>query len=248
MKNRMGSVLALLTLLAIPPAAVAQATQQRETAKTQATTRTPDLSGVWAIAGFGEGRRREPLPLTQWATDLYEYNRDPRPGGENRGRIELDPRAGKDCFPPSPNFLMSYQDPFQIIHVSPNQVLLLFEYDHWTRQIWLNEERPDFVDLTWMGNSIGKWDGDTLVVDTVRMHDGSWFDGAGHVRSTELHMVERFKRVKQDRLEIDFTFDDPKAFTRPWSEKRAYNLKPDWKILERVYCDSRFQKDIYDQQ
>jgi hypothetical protein len=247
MRKLMGSVLAVLTVLAIPPAALVQTTQQhREAPKTQATTRTPDLSGVWERVS-GEGRRTEPLPLTPWAAELYEYNRDPRPGGENRGRIELDPRAGKDCFPPSPNFLMSYQDPFQIVHVSPNQVLIFFEYDHWVRQIWLNEQRPDFVDLTWMGHSIGKWDGDTLVVDTVRMHNGSWFDGAGHVRSTELHMVERFKRASQDRLEIDFTFEDPKAFTKPWSEKRAYTLKPDWKVLERVYCDSRFQKDIYDQ-
>jgi hypothetical protein len=244
MKRAMGTVLAMLTVLFISPAHLTRAAQQGQATGIQG--RTTDLSGVWAITRFGE-RRSEPLPLTPWAAELYEYNRDPRPGGENRGRIELDPRASEDCFPPSPNFLMRYQDPFQIIHVSPNQILLFFEYDHWVRQISLNEERPDFVDLTWMGNSIGKWDGDTLVVDTVRMHDGSWFDGAGHVRSIELKMLERFKRVRQDLLEIDVTFEDPKAFTRPWSEKRAYELKPDWKILERVYCDSRFQKDIYDQ-
>jgi hypothetical protein len=139
---------------------------------------------------------------------------------------------------------MSYGDPFQFVQVSPRQVLLVYEYDHWYRQIWIGEQHPEDLDPTWMGHSIGKWEGDTFVVDTVGMRDEPWFDTAGHVFSSDLHIVERFRKVK-DTLEVEFTFEDAKAFSKPWSGKRTYESKPEWKLLERVYCDDRFKQGIY---
>jgi hypothetical protein len=142
---------------------------------------------------------------------------------------------------------MTYDDPFEILQ-TPRKLHIFYEYDHWIRQIWLNEQLPENleeVELTWMGTSVGKWDGDTLVVDTVRMRDESWFDGDGHARSTELRIVERFRRVKYDILEVESTFTDPQMFSKPWTQTMRYEFRPDWKILERVYCDDRFQKRIY---
>jgi hypothetical protein len=70
--------------------------------------------------------------------------------------------------------------------------MLAYEYDHWLRQIWIGEEHPKDLDLSWMGNSVGKWEDDTLVVDTISMRSEPWFDTAGRVFSADLHIVERF--------------------------------------------------------
>jgi hypothetical protein len=176
---------------------------------------------------------------------MFEYNTDERPGGEGRVKIELDTRS--HCAPASVQFLMTYNDPFEIIQ-SANRVLIFYEYDHLVRQIWLDEKLPanlEDIDLTWIGSSFGRWEGDTLVVDTVRMHPDILFDNAGHVKSEELRFVERFRRVG-DKLEVETTFTDEKAFTRPWSQKMIYDLKPDWKLKERVFCEDKYKKGIYE--
>jgi len=240
-------VISMTLVLSYSTSAIAQTSGQTGGSATKAVPRTadgkPDLSGVWWQYQNSRGKRTG-LPLTQWAAEQYDYNRDPRPGGENRGRIELDPRAGKDCFPPSTNFLMTYGDPFEIIQ-SPRRILIFYEYDQWIRQFWLDEEAPENVedlDLTWMGTSFAKWEGDTLVVDTVRMHPISWLDGAGNVRSEKLRTEERFRRVSYETLEVETTFTDPIAFTMPWKQMMRYEFKPDWKLSERIYCEERWQQ------
>ena len=233
MRNRiLSSTFAAIAVFALAPVLFAQINKQ-----------TPDMSGVWLIKRGGSMEMGQ-VPLTPWAEAKYKYNVDPEAPGGRRGRIELDPR-GAHCFPPSVNFLMSYGDPFQFVHVSPNQVMLAYEYDHWLRQIWIGEEHPKDLDLSWMGNSVGKWEGDTLAVDTISMRSEPWFDTAGRVFSTDLHIVERFRRANHELLEVEFTFEDPQAFLRPWTVKKEYELKPDWKLLERVYCDDRFREGIY---
>src|SRR5713226_2457348 len=105
---------AAMGMLAFSSLALAQSAQQAGAAKAQAATRPPDLSGVWEVAPRSANAgvaRTDSMPLTPWAAEVYEYNRDPRKGGENRGKIELDPRS--HCFPPSTQFLMSYTDPFE---------------------------------------------------------------------------------------------------------------------------------------
>jgi hypothetical protein len=90
-----------------------------------------------------------------------------------------------------------------------------------------------------MGQSIGKWDGDTLVVDTIGLKDITWLDRAGHPHSDALHVVGRMRRVNRDRLQIDWTFDDPKAFTKPWTGRTIYRYHPDWTLAEFISCDDR---------
>jgi len=90
-----------------------------------------------------------------------------------------------------------------------------------------------------MGHSIGKWDGDTLVIDTVNLKDRNLLDGQGHVHSDALHIVERLKRVAADTLEDEITFDDPKAYTKPWTAKAILKLHPKWEIGEDVICEDR---------
>jgi hypothetical protein len=126
----------------------------------------------------------------------------------------------------------------QIVQI-PGQVLMLFEYDHYIRRIY-TDGRPHDVDQgpLWMGDSIGKWEGDTLVVDTTNFNDKTLLDRVGRPHSTALHVVERMRRIARNSMEIDFTIEDPKAYTKPWGTKLIFDQKPDWKIMEQVCEDN----------
>ena len=118
-------------------------------------------------------------------------------------------------------------------------MLLLFEYDHWVRRIYLDAKgHPDGYPITWMGHSIGKYDGGTLVVDTVGMNDKTWLDSVGHPHSDALHLVERYRRLTHDTLEIQFLFDDPKTYTKPWTGKKILQLMPPgYRVMEHIACE-----------
>jgi len=97
---------------------------------------------------------------------------------------------------------------------------------------------PEGYPITFLGHSIGKWDGDTLVVDTINLDADTWIDGIGTPHSEELHVVERLRRAAQDTLEADFRFEDPKAYTRPWTGKKVFALaEPGYEVLEDVSCE-----------
>ena len=108
---------------------------------------------------------------------------------------------------------------------------MLFENNHWVRQIWMDgRAHPTDRAPNWMGHSIGKWDGDTLVVDLVGLNDLTWLDASGRPHSDALHVVERYRRIGHDTLEIELTFDDPKAYTKPWTGKQSSS----WTRMGRV--------------
>jgi len=232
MRNRiLSSTFAAIAVFALAPVLFAQINKQ-----------TPDMSGVWLIKRGGSMEMGQ-VPLTPWAEAKYKYNVDPEAPGGRRGRIELDPR-GAHCFPPSVNFLMTYSDPFEIVY-APGRILFLYEYDHWIRHIWMGQEHPKELDLTWMGHSVGKWDGDTLVIDSTGMYAKSWWTNEGHIFTSAMHMVERIRRIDPSTLEFSVTFEDSGAYTRPWTEVRHYESRQDWNLLEKVWCDWRYQKGIF---
>ena len=110
------------------------------------------------------------------------------------------------------------------------------------REIWTDgSEHPKDLAPTWMGHSTGKWDGDTLVVDTIGLNDKTWLDEAGHVHSDAMHIVERWRRVGHDTIQINFTFDDPKAYTKPWTGEKSIKLHPKWQVAEDVVCEDRLR-------
>ncbi len=85
------------------------------------------------------------------------------------------------------------------------------------------------------GNPVGKWDGDTLVVDTIGFNDKTNLDTVGHPHSDALHLIERFTRIPDDKhIAYEVTIDDPKAFTRPWKNARIFTLRPDWEVMEAL--------------
>jgi hypothetical protein len=104
--------------------------------------------------------------------------------------------------------------PFQIIQ-TPKYVLMAYEYAAATRTIFMDKGPPSPAD-SWMGHSVGNWEGDTLVVDVTAQNDESWFDRAGNFHSDALHVVERYTPLTADALTYEATIEDPKVFSRPW--------------------------------
>ena len=117
-------------------------------------------------------------------------------------------------------------------------MVMYFEYDHFVREIFTDgrQHTPD-LNPTWMGEALGKWDGDTLVVDTIGFNDKTWLDYSGHPHSDALHVVERIRRVNHGTLVNDITIEDPKAYTKPWVSHMVFDLHPDWKIEETICED-----------
>ena len=94
------------------------------------------------------------------------------------------------------------------------------------------------------GDSIGKWEGDTLVVDTIGFNDKTWLDRVGHPHSEDLHVVERFRRADPNTLKINLTLEDPKAYTKPWTSELTFQLRKDWNITEIICEDSATLNDF----
>jgi hypothetical protein len=106
--------------------------------------------------------------------------------------------------------------PFQILQ-SPDRVVMLYEHLHAMREIYTDgSAHPDIPVEFWMGDSRGRWDKDSLVVDVTTFTDQTWFDRAGNVHSDALHVVERYTRTSADHLLYEATIEDPKVFTRQW--------------------------------
>ena len=192
------------------------------------------------------------MELTKWDRDKFNWNRGPEAAnapGVYRGQIvRVDQDPLHHCYPaglvrlgPPRNIIVGGRRGVLIEFLqTPGKVILLFQYHHEVRQIWMygrgHSEDPD---PTWMGHSIGWWDGDTLVVDTIGLNDKTWIDAPGHPHTEEMHVVERYRRVDQSTLEVDLTFDDPKAYTEPWKGQFVFKLEPDWEIMESVFCVDR---------
>ena len=105
--------------------------------------------------------------------------------------------------------------PFQIVQ-TPEQISMLYEFDHTVRNVFMNSPHPKGPIEFWMGDSRGRWDADTLVVDVVHFNDQTWFDRSGNHHSEALHVIERYSLLDRDHINYEVTIEDPKVFTRQW--------------------------------
>jgi hypothetical protein len=128
----------------------------------------------------------------------------------------------------------SMNSPFPVRIVETNDIVAIL-YEAWNVfEIIHTDGRPHPAnpDPLWFGNPVGKWDGDTLVVDTIGFNDKTNMDTVGHPHSDAMHTVERFARTDNKHIGYEITIEDPKAFTRPWKNARIFTLRPDWEIME----------------
>jgi hypothetical protein len=137
---------------------------------------------------------------------------------------------------------MNSPDPIQIMQ-NAKYVALLYEQNTWFHLIPIDKQHRDGV-ATWFGDSVGHWEGDTLVVDTVNFNGRTRLDTIGHPHSDALHVIERFTRPDANHMAYEVTIDDPKIFTKPWTNKRTFTLRTDWEIME--YSCEENNKDLYD--
>ncbi len=214
-----------------------------------AAASTPDLSGMWRRTRRPPDNKRkytifeialsltndEP-PMTPWGLEKFKAAK-PNVGPHAVTIAESnDPTV--NCFPPGvPKIYLMRGAPLEILQ-EPGRVVMYFEYDHFVREIFTDgrQHTPD-LNPTWMGEAVGKWDGDTLVVDTIGFNDKTWLDYSGHPHSDALHVVERIRRVDHSTLVNDITIEDPKAYTKPWVSHMVFELHPDWKIEETICED-----------
>lgn len=192
-----------------------------------------DLSGVWLFRQQLDTFSSAEPPMQPWADAKYK---SVKPGyGPHASADSQDPI--QSCLPPGMPRILLIPFPVQIVQ-TPSEVIMLFEYDHFVRRIELNRSaHPKNMVPTWMGDSIGKWEGNTLVVDTTGLVESSWLDQVGHPHSDALHIIERIRRTDHDTLQDDVTIDDPKTYTKKWSGQQVFKLRPGWHILEYVCQD-----------
>lgn len=254
-KAAVGYAGALLLASALPLAHAQEQHQARQSSgeDKEAQSHPADFTGVWYPSSVNlfnfvwtdaHGQVLKELPLTPWG---QEKRKEHHPiGGEYTALTSNDPNFA--CLPPGMPMMYTHAFPMEILEV-PGRVIMFFEYGHYVRQIFTDGRgHSDELGPTWMGDSVGHWEGDTLVTDSTGFNDRTWLDITGNPHSDQLHIVEHIRRPDHDTLMIDLTIDDPKAYTEPLKTQRKYILKPGWNISEFICEDnadfSSFEKKV----
>jgi hypothetical protein len=191
----------------------------------------PDLSGLWTKFSPKYARNiaadLEPGEIQPWARAVVDERR------ENLGKDGMQVR----CLPLGPAYATSGDSTGSemVRIVQTPQLIVMLNPDLTYRQIWMDgralEKDPN---PSWMGYSVGRWDGDALVVESYGFHPGTWLDRDGNAHTDKLRVTERYRRSTFGTLDVEVTFDDPGAYTRPWTVKVQSQIAPDTEMLEWV--------------
>lgn len=215
----------------------------------------PDFSGLWQVQGqprvpgalFGLGESENSRYFISVLADFPPNDLPLTPAGLERWKHNTQPTTPSpivNCLPdgmPHGNVL---PQPFKVLH-SAGVIVLLYEVGTTFRQVFMDGRKlPVDPSPTWQGYSVGRWEGDTLVVDTIGFNDRSWLDVRGTPHSEEMRVEERFRRRDYGHLELTTTITDPKTFTRPITFSVVLNLMPDTELLEH-YCAENEKDDAH---
>ena len=211
----------------------------------------PDLSGVWQVMNGAawniQDQNAEPgpygapwvgipasrgvvegneIPYQPWARAKKEEN--------YKNRLTLDPEV--NCYLPGVPRITYMPFPFQIVQ-TPTYIAILYEYVHAIRHVYVDgSPHPKGPIEWWMGDSRGRWEGDTLVVSVRHFNADTWFDRAGNFHGEEMQVTERYSFLDRDTIQYEVTVEDPKVFTRPWKMSMLlYRRKePNVQLLEHA--------------
>jgi hypothetical protein len=255
MPNPFRILLVLVSVLLLSLGLPAQTTAQS----------APDLSGIWeALGGLPDtpetaicgiqplcaaltGVKQESNPnsadtpeMLPWAEEQFNKVHASAPNQGANPAQQLNP-SWSGCMPEGPTEVMRRRA-FELRQF-PDVVLLMYDQDHGVRRVYMDGRgHPANLRPTWMGHSIGRYDGDTLVVDTVGIKDKVWVDILGHPHTDALRVTERIRRVEPQRLEIEVTIDDPKTYKAPWKMKLVKGLQePGPRIWDEAECEEMLQ-------
>jgi carboxypeptidase family protein len=198
---------------------------ESHTAPTGPTPRTPDgkpdFSGVWHALRVVDPGKPEPLA---WAEKLIQ----------ERVANNIKDVPSSRCLP----FGITRAGTFFGFRIMQNSTVLAFLYEEdLPRQIYLDgRKHPEESLSPYVGHSVGRWDGDTLVVDSVGFNDKNWLDGQGRPLTEKLHLIERYQRKDLGHLELEISIDDPGAYKRPWTMKKASELAPADEEVGQYVC------------
>jgi hypothetical protein len=252
MKNSIAALAVGLTLAGFCPMGTAAGTADGAHAS-DSPANLPDWSGVWNPHLSG-GLMFDPTAMQR------PENRDKGSGGanmrewppynaqwearyeavlaRNKAGLPTDPTAS--CRPGGMPRIMTTPYPMEFV-IQKDRVTVLLEISSQVRRIYTDGRKhpaPDDLDPSYMGHSIGHWEGDTLVVDTVGMRGDTVYDVTAAPHSDQVHEVERIRRISPTQIQDIMSIDDSVAFTKPWVITRLYDLKPDWEIREYVCEDN----------
>jgi hypothetical protein len=237
LKARKHLILRILAaaVLAFPIFLFSQAAPRSSPMKSGTIAIAPDFSGVWFIDEYHRNiLPKEDPPFQPWAEAKFKELQSEK--------LHRDPDNGPDpterCIPPGIPRTMLQPFPWEIVQAH-DRVIMIFEYQSLIRQIFTDGRgHPKDQEPTYMGNSIGRFEGDSLVIDTIGFNDKTWLDPMGLPHSDALHVIEHLHRVDHDTLVDDYTIDDPKAYTKTWTARKVFKLKPEWQIQEYVCTEN----------
>ncbi len=201
----------------------------------------PDLNGLWVGGGAVNDMERDgglkpgEVPILPAAKALRDSRKEP-----DDPYLYCAPQGVVRAQPYPWRFVQNYT------HQAPSHLFMLMEGNiHSYRQIFMDgRKHPAELDPTWFGHSIGSWDGDTLVVDTVGFNDKFWFDRRGHPHTEQLHTIERFTRTDMGHMQIKVTVDDPGAYSKPFTLTFNARLSNPGDELMEYICQENNQYGI----
>ena len=251
-----GAVLAATaaTLLCVPPAADAQwpsypwknvprkadGTIDMNAPPRRTADGRVDLSGFWMpsdpvkhLLNLAADLKPGDVPLQPWAAELYQ----------ERIRTNGKDHPGVRCWPSGIPEKLNIPDGLKVVQ-TPDLMLFLYESRTIYRQVFTDGRPlpPEDAQPTWMGYSVGRWDGDTFVVETRGSNGKTWLDMRGLPATEALHVTERYTRPSMGRIDVEVIIDDPKAYTRPWTVNLRWALQPDTDLIESI-CEEN-NKDL----
>ena len=234
---------AVWLLLLVPALAFAQSAGPAASIPRMADGR-PNLQGIWQVRNrasydLQDHVARHGMPAGRGVVDQGEIPYQPWAAAKKAenfaNRATADPLS--HCYLPGVPRIMYMEWPFQIFQ-TPTHIAMTFEWTQVHRLIYTNGSKPaDGIEF-WMGDSRGRWDGDTLVVEVTNHNDRTWFDMAGNFHSQALKVVERYTLLDRDTLQYEATIEDPKVFTRPWKISMPIYRHKDMARLLEYQCQA----------
>ena len=209
-----------------------------------------DLSGVWRSTFRNLTVSNETPPMTPLGQQKFNANKP------SYGVRAIPPALGNDpqgnCDPLGIPRLLFYGGTSAIEFLqAPDRVVQFFEWMHVWRTIWTDgRPLPEDPDPTWLGYSVGKWEGDTFIVDSVGFNDRTWLDHFGSPHSDQMRLQERYKRLDRDNLQLTLTLADPTIYSKPWvSDVKTFRFEPKTQLQDLTCVPSdeqAFNKRVRD--